>query len=119
MLPTELDLSELTRGITLPDSVDAPIAAGDELGEMTVSYNGTGYGTVKLLALSDVSASWLLVARRDVADFFSRTVVRIVLVVLVLLILAFLLLRGNGRGRRFGKRSSGRAAPAGYRGRRR
>jgi len=49
--------------------VDAPIAAGDELGEMTVSYNGTVYGTVKLLALSDVSASWLLVARRDVADF--------------------------------------------------
>ena len=115
MLPTELDLSELTRDITLPDSVDAPIAAGDELGEMTVSYNGTVYGTVKLLALSDVSASWLLVARRDVADFFSRTVVRIVLVVL----LAFLFLRGNGRGRRYGKRSSGRAAPAGYRGRRR
>ena len=49
MLPTELDLSELTRDITLPDSVDAPIAAGDELGEMTVSYNGTVYGTVKLL----------------------------------------------------------------------
>ena len=72
MLPTELDLSELTRDITLPDSVDAPIAAGDELGEMTVSYNGTVYGTVKLLALSDVSASWLLGARRDVADFFSR-----------------------------------------------
>ena len=119
MLPTELDLSELTRDITLPDSVDAPIAAGDELGEMTVSYNGTVYGTVKLLALSDVSASWLLVARRDVADFFSRTVVRIVLVVLLLLILAFLFLRGNGRGRRYGKRSSGRAAPAGYRGRRR
>ena len=119
MLPTELDLSELTRDITLPDSVDAPIAAGDELGEMTVSYNGTVYGTVKLLALSDVSASWLLVARRDVADFFSRTVVRIVLVVLLLLVLAFLFLRGNGRGRRYGKRSSGRAAPAGYRGRRR
>ena len=119
MLPTELDLSELTRDITLPDSVDAPIAAGDELGEMTVSYNGTVYGTVKLLALSDVSASWLLVAKRDVADFFSRTAVRIVLVVLVLLILAFLFLRGNGRGRRYGKRSSGRAAPAGYRGRRR
>ena len=119
MLPTELDLSELTRDITQPDSVDAPIAAGDELGEMTVSYNGTVYGTVKLLALSDVSASWLLVARRDVADFFSRTVVRIVLVVLLLLVLAFLFLRGNGRGRRYGKRSSGRAAPAGYRGRRR
>ena len=49
MLPTELDLSELTRDITLPDSVDAPIAAGDELGEMTGSYNGTVYGTVKLL----------------------------------------------------------------------
>lgn len=119
MLPRELDLSELERAITLPESVDAPIAAGDELGEMTISYNGTAYGTVKLLALSDVSASWLLVAKHNVVEFFSRTVVKLVLAAVVLLLLALLFLRGAGRGRRYGKRSRGRTVSTGYRGRRR
>ena len=119
MLPRELDLSELERTITLPESVDAPIAAGDELGEMTISYNGTAYGTVKLLALSDVSASWLLVAKHNVVEFFSRTVVKLVLAAVVLLLLALLFLRGAGRGRRYGKHSRGRTVSTGYRGRRR
>ena len=119
MLPKELELSELTRELTCPESVDAPIAAGDELGEMTVSYNGTVYGTVKLLALSDVSASWLLVARRGVADFFSRTIVKVILAVVLVLIVVLLVLRSGGRNRRYGKRSGGHTTASGYRGRRR
>ena len=82
---------------------------------MTVSYNGTVYGTVKLLALSDVSASWCWSPGATWRTSSPVPSSGIVLVVLLLLILAFLFLRGNGRGRRYGKRSSGRAAPAGYR----
>ena len=119
MLPKELELSELTRELTCPESVDAPIATGDELGEMTVSYNGTVYGTVKLLALSDVSASWLLVARRSVADFFSRAIVKVILAVVLVLIVVLLILRSGGRNRRYGKRSGGHTTASGYRGRRR
>ena len=120
MLPTELDLSELRRDITLRENVDAPIAAGDELGEMTVSYNGTTYAVVKLLALSDVSASWLLVARRNVFDFLSHTVVKLVIAAAAVLIAAVVVLHfGGGRSRRYGKRSRrSTAASSGYRGRR-
>ncbi len=120
MLPNSLDPSELQREITLTaESVDAPVAAGDELGEMTISHDGTVYGTVKLLALNDVSASWLLVAKRDVAAFFSRTVVKVVLLALLVLIAALVVLFfTGGRGRRYGKRSR-RTIASGYRGRRR
>ena len=38
----------------LPEAVDAPIKAGDVVGSMTYSYNAASYGTVELVALSDV-----------------------------------------------------------------
>lgn len=121
MLPKELTDEELTRSVTLyTESAEAPIAAGDALGEMTVSYNGTVYATVKLLALNDVSASWLLTAKRDVAEFFSRTIVKVVLALVLVLILALLIFYGvGGRRRRYGSRRSRRARSSGYRGRRR
>ena len=37
--------------------LEAPVKAGDEVGELTVSYNGTVYGTVKLVAAVDVAVS--------------------------------------------------------------
>ena len=120
MLPRDLDLSELQRDVTLYENVDAPIAAGDELGEMTVSYNGTTYAVVKLLALSDVSASWLLVTQRNVLNFLSRSVVKFVLAAAAVLIALVAVLHFGGRSRRrYGKRSRrGAAASSGYRGRR-
>lgn len=120
MMPRDLDVSELQRDISLAEDVEAPIAAGDELGTMTVSYNGTTYCTVSLLALSDVSASWLLTAQRDIVRFFSRPLLKAVSLILLLLLAVFLVHRliNGGRKRRYGKRSRGRAA-SGYRGRRR
>ena len=119
MLPKDLELSELQRDVTLYENVDAPIAAGDELGEMTVSYNGTTYAVVKLLALSDVSASWLLVAQRNVLNFLSRSVVKFVLAAAAVLIALVAVLHFGGRSRRYGKRSRrSAAASSGYRGRR-
>lgn len=121
MLPTELELSELDREITLySETVDAPIAAGDELGELTISHGETVYATVKLLALSDVSASWLLVTKRNVTEFFSRPIVKVVLLAVLVLIVVFLILRSTrGRNRRYGKRSYRRSGSSSYRGRRR
>ena len=119
MLPNDLPIDQLERDITLVDSAEAPIAAGDELGEMTLSYRGKVYATVPLLALSDVSASWLLVARRNIARFFARPLVRIIAAAVVLAVVAFFVLRGIGRPsrRRYGRsRVSSRSS---YRGRRR
>ena len=99
--------------------MDAPVAAGDVLGKLTLSYQGTVYGEADLLALSDVSASWFLTAQRRVSDFFAKPLVKLLLVVIVLLIVALIVYTTMfSRRRRYGRRRYG-AAHGGYRGRRR
>ena len=120
MLPNDLDVEDIERTVTLhSESVEAPVAAGDELGTLTLSYRDTVYGEVPLIALSDVSASWLLVARRDVIAFFSRTLVKLILFAIVALIVVIVLLRTVfSRRRRYGRTYSG-SRSSGYRGSRR
>ena len=120
MIPKDLDISELERDIVLKEAVEAPVAAGDELGELTISYHGTTYCTVPLLALNDVSASWLLVARRDVSTFFARPIVKLFSFILLAVLVFFLVIHtiNGSRRRRYGRRNRSHAA-SGYRGRRR
>ena len=88
--------------------VDAPVTAGQELGTITLSYGGVDYATVPLLAVADVNASRFLVVKHALKEFFSRTVVKVLLVVLVILVVLVLLFGktvmrrrryGSGRGR--------------------
>ena len=62
ILPNDLAIEDLQRVITLDrEVVDAPITAGDRLGEVTLCYGDTEYATVPLLAMSDVAASRFLI----------------------------------------------------------
>ena len=56
--------------------MDAPIHAGDVLGSVTYSYNGVNYGTVELVALSDVEMSRVLYFSDKLSHFFQSTVFR-------------------------------------------
>lgn len=120
VLPNDLELDQLQRTVTLDnDSVNAPVAAGDQLGTITISYDGVDYVTVPLLAVADVSASSFLLAKYNIGQFFSRTPVKIITIVVVLLIIAVLVwFRLYGRTRRYG-RSGRRYRHHAYRGRRR
>lgn len=122
MVPAHLTRGDLTRTVELnTESVDAPIAEGDVLGTMTLSYDGVEYGTVPLIALNDVSASWLLTKEREVELFFAQRWVKyaaISVVALVVVILALILV-SRSRGRRY-RGSRGRSngySRARYRGR--
>ena len=121
ILPNDLELDQLERVVTLDaESVDAPVTAGDQLGSITIRYDGTDYVTVPLLAVADVSASRFLLAKRAIGDFFSRTPVKIaVIVILLLAVAAFVWFRLYGRSRRYGKASSKHYRHHAYRGRRR
>ena len=121
LLPKSLKPEDLEQTVTLKaDPVEAPIAEGQVLGTMTLSYDGKEYATVDLLANNAVEASRLLVFWRDVKEFFSRTSVKIaavVLLVLIVLLLLWNLIFGRRRYRYGRSVSSGR--PRSYRGRRR
>ena len=120
VLPKDLELDQLQRTVDCAESVNAPVTTGDELGTITISYDGTDYVTVPLLAVADVSASRFLLAKHAIVQFFSRTPVKIASVVLVVLVIAVLLwFRLYGRTRRYGRASSKRYRQHAYRGRRR
>ena len=121
LLPKDVAVEDLEHTFSLvSDVVDAPISAGDVLGEVVISYGDTVYATVPLLASTDVSASRLLVFRRDVSEFVARREVRIgAVAVLVLCLLLFLIIKLSGRRRRRYGRGSRGYGGATYHGRRR
>lgn len=118
VLPNDVKPEDLDRKLDLPESVDAPVTAGQKLGSVELSHNGTVYISVPLVALNDVEASKLLTFWHNVRQFFSRTIVKVVLVVLGALIVA-----GVGWKLTVGRRRYRYGKPAhrsrGYHGRRR
>ncbi len=61
------------------------------LGSMTYSYNGTSYGTVELVALSDVEMSRVLYYSDKLSHFFQSTVFKIVLIAAAIFIVLYIL----------------------------
>ena len=110
----DLTVDQLERDIRLnAEVVDAPVAEGDVLGTMTVSYGGVTYGTVPLIALNDVSASRILTLERDVRAFLRQPWIKYAAAGLVLLLVLAVVLVLHARSRRY------RGARTGYRGNRR
>lgn len=92
LLPADLDVEDLGEPqITAPESVNAPIKAGDVIGSATYSYNGTTYGTVELVALSDVERSTVLYYADLLSNFFQSTVFKVVLIVLAVFVVLYIL----------------------------
>ncbi len=120
MVPIELTPEALTRDVKLVgEVVDAPIAEGDALGTMTVSYDGVVYGTVPLIALNDVSASRILTMERDVKAFLRQPWIKYAVAGLALLVLIAIIVILRARSRRYRGRRGGRARYNSYRGNRR
>lgn len=120
VLPNDLESEDLVRTVKLDrDVVNAPIMAGDRLGEITLSYGDTDYVTVPLLAMSDVAASRFLIMKTALINFFSNRIVHIALILLVILVVLILLFgRRIMQRRRYGAKRNKRPRHRSYRGRR-
>ena len=120
ILPNDLSPEELTRTVTFnAEYALAPIAKGDVLGEISLSYGDHVYGSTPLLAQYDVEASKFLTAKYHLEQFLSRTVVQLsilgILILIALFVLWWKLLRPK---RRYGRSAKGRRT-RNYHGRRR
>lgn len=118
VLPNDVSPEDMERTLVLQEDVKAPISAGQELGSVELSYNGTVYVSVPLVALNDVEASKLMTFWDNVHQFFAKTSVKVALAVVGTLIVAFVVwkLTLGRRQYRYGKPTR---RPRGYRGRRR
>lgn len=92
MLPTDMDPADFQQDVTVyQESVEAPIEAGQILGEMTVRNGDKTYGTVKLVAAASAQRSDFLWTLKRAGDFFSQLWVRVALAALVVLIVVLIL----------------------------
>lgn len=115
-VPKDIDLNDITRKLEIPASVDAPIKAGDKLGYMEISYNNVDYGTVDLVALSDISRSDVLYYTDKIENFFHGSLFKILVVgIVVLFFVYFMLLLYRARRRRMRRRQMMKSKQARYR----
>ncbi len=114
MLPDDLDPADFQHDVTLyQDSVEAPVEAGRQLGELTVRNGDTVYATVPLVAAASAERSAFLGAMHQAGQFLSQGWVKIALAALVILALFVIVRFGvmrprsgyrGGRRRRRGRR---------------
>lgn len=106
IVPKDINLADLVLTKHMPERLRAPIKTGDVIGTMDISYNGVQYGTVDLVAMSDVSMSQVLYYADKLNNFFqSRTFKIVVLVLGALLLLYILIMIFIGRNRRRKRRN--------------
>ncbi len=103
-IPVDVDPATMERVFELPESVDAPIQAGEKLGTVKLQYQGVTYGETDLVALSDISLSEVLYYADKLENFFRSPFFRVGLLVLVVLLIlyifAYILRARNLRARR-------------------
>lgn len=119
-LPNDITSEDFEWVIDLPESVEAPVQAGQVLGTLTVTLNGESYGTVNLVAVNSVERSqWLVFQQRANEILHSwEFLLAVVLIIVVIIALTVLVkIRASRRGRYSGRRSRGRNG-GNYRGRR-
>ena len=108
-LPTGMNMDDIETEIHLiADTVEAPVKEGQKMGTITMFYEGTEYGTLDLVALSDVEKSEFLEKKQAVEDFFAEWGDTVMWGSVALIALLFLLRIYFVKNRRSRRRTSGR-----------
>ena len=110
LLPKDVGPENFTYSVTRnAESVEAPVERGQQLGTITVSFNGQEYGTLPLVASIAVERDEWLYRLDRLEKFFGQLWVRILLVVIAVVILLLLVRHFlfGGRRRRYGRAYTG------------
>jgi D-alanyl-D-alanine carboxypeptidase (penicillin-binding protein 5/6) len=91
-LVANMTADDFNRELVIPDSIQAPVSAGDVVGQLLFSYDGTVYASVDLVAMTDVDLSLTEQTKTLISDFFRHPLVRAVIILLVLAVLVLVIL---------------------------
>ena len=84
LLPDDVDLSAREMQVSIDtDRLVAPVAAGAELGTVTISVGGKSYGPIPLVTNTGVDLSRSVYIRARIGDFFANRWVRVLIWALV------------------------------------
>lgn len=100
LVPIDYDVSNLQMIYHLPESIDAPIVKGQFIGTVDVSYDGVSYGSVELLAVSDVELSQVLYYVDKIENFFESDLFQMGFVVLTIIAIISMIDRKARRRKR-------------------
>ena len=125
-MPTDYDPAQAKLVMDLPDSIEAPVSAGDQLGTVSLVYDGVTYGTLPMVAADPVARSDFQYTMKLVQEYWAKWWVKALVILaaalILILVLYLVLIRPRRRrgGRRYSYSGSGRrrGTPT-YRGRRR
>ena len=97
VLPNDVNIGDFERTVVIysaenGETLTAPITAGDALGEVTLTRNGVNYGTVVLVANTNIDLHRMEFVRTQVTDALGSSVARIVTTVILLLIVGYIAL---------------------------
>lgn len=104
LIPGDIEVTSVALMPVLPDSIDAPVEKGTQIGEVRLILAGEEMGRVPLLAAESVAASPMMIllerAKEIMRSFWFKFAVSF-LILLVLLYIVLMIIRNRNR-RRYG-----------------
>ena len=90
LLRNDISSDSIIYHTELPESIEAPVAAGDSVGTLHIMLMGEEIGTAELVATQDFSLSWFRKALGTIGALLSSTTAKIILIVVVLAVVAYI-----------------------------
>ena len=101
LLPVDIDVASIEYQYDLPESVEAPIAKGDEIGRLNFLHSGEIIGSVPLISAEDVEQSDLLSGLKNFSDmtrsFWFKFIVTVFFIIIALYIALMVIRNYNKR----------------------
>lgn len=92
MLPSSVDASSIVVTVDVPESVEAPVVKGEELGTAILSYADQVIATVPLVASESVAKSELLAGWEQGKSLLTSPLFLVILAVIVALVIVYVIL---------------------------
>lgn len=102
LMPKDFDAGKVELITDAATTLEAPIKKGDEIGNVTVRYDGRDYATLPLVAADDVERSLIAYVINHVGDIIKSPITMAVLIAVVIGIIIYVIyvIRYNKKKRR-------------------